>query len=427
MIRKVLILLMFLLFAAQAVFLFFYAFLPSDLSQDVIAVNELIHALEENRDSPEKLQISANLDYVVLDAEGSVLFRTGEGLSESISQAVRHRDTILTVDGGSGAHNVIIFNNTSRQLQARRLRTSLLFFLLLLLQWSVLAGLFLYLNHTIVRPFRKLKAFARRIAEGNLDIPLEMDRHNLFGAFTESFDLMRSELKRARMAEAKASISKKELVAKLSHDIRTPAASIKAAAEVGAALTDNASLRNHFTQIIRKADQISVLVNDLFTAALEELQQLPVTPGELESRELQQLLENADYLGKAAVPPIPDCLLYGDRLRLQQVFDNLFANSYKYAGSDIELSVSADDGFISVVIEDEGGGVSPEELPLLKEKYRRGSNAEHMEGAGLGLYISDYFMKKMQGALLVENGRTGLRVTVMIQKIHCVCPSPNYI
>lgn len=427
MIRKVLILLMFLLFAAQAVFLFFYAFLPSDLSQDVIAVNELIHALEENRDSPEKLQISANLDYVVLDAEGSVLFRTGEGLSESISQAVRHRDTILTVEGGSGAHNVIIFNNTSRQLQARRLRTSLLFFLLLLLQWSVLAGLFLYLNHTIVRPFRKLKAFARRIAEGNLDIPLEMDRHNLFGAFTESFDLMRSELKRARMAEAKASISKKELVAKLSHDIRTPAASIKAAAEVGAALTDNASLRNHFTQIIRKADQISVLVNDLFTAALEELQQLPVTPGELESRELQLLLENADYLGKAAVPPIPDCLLYGDRLRLQQVFDNLFANSYKYAGSDIELSVSADDGFISVVIEDEGGGVSPEELPLLKEKYRRGSNAEHMEGAGLGLYISDYFMKKMQGALLVENGRTGLRVTVMIQKIHCVCPSPNYI
>lgn len=427
MIRKVLILLMFLLFAAQAVFLFFYAFLPSDLSQDVIAVNELIHALEENRDSPEKLQISANLDYVVLDAEGSVLFRTGEGLSESISQAVRHRDTILTVEGGSGAHNVIIFNNTSRQLQARRLRTSLLFFLLLLLQWSVLAGLFLYLNHTIVRPFRKLKAFARRIAEGNLDIPLEMDRHNLFGAFTESFDLMRSELKRARMAEAKASISKKELVAKLSHDIRTPAVSIKAAAEVGAALTDNASLRNHFTQIIRKADQISVLVNDLFTATLEELQQLPVTPGELESRELQLLLENADYLGKAAVPPIPDCLLYGDRLRLQQVFDNLFANSYKYAGSDIELSVSADDGFISVVIEDEGGGVSPEELPLLKEKYRRGSNAEHMEGAGLGLYISDYFMKKMQGALLVENGRTGLRVTVMIQKIHCVCPSPNYI
>ena len=54
------------------------------------------------------------------------------------------------------------------------------------------------------------------------------------------------------------------------------------------------------------------------------------------------------------------------------------------------------------------------ELALLKEKYKRGSNIKDKEGAGLGLYISDYFMKEMHGKLLVENGDNGLKVTVML-------------
>jgi signal transduction histidine kinase len=60
--------------------------------------------------------------------------------------------------------------------------------------------------------------------------------------------------------------------------------------------------------------------------------------------------------------------------------------------------------------------VDEEELPLLKEKFRRGSNAGNREGAGLGLYISDYFMREMGGELLVENGEEGLRVTVVIRQ-----------
>ena len=70
--------------------------------------------------------------------------------------------------------------------------------------------------------------------------------------------------------------------------------------------------------------------------------------------------------------------------------------------------------YLAVDIEDFGGGVDGDELPLLKEKFRRGSNAAKTEGAGLGLYLSDYFMKEMQGDILVENGEQGLRVTVLI-------------
>ncbi len=65
-------------------------------------------------------------------------------------------------------------------------------------------------------------------------------------------------------------------------------------------------------------------------------------------------------------------------------------------------------------MEDYGGGVREEELPLLKEKFKRGSNAKRVEGAGLGLYISDYFMREMGGELAIANGGHGLKVSVSI-------------
>ena len=69
---------------------------------------------------------------------------------------------------------------------------------------------------------------------------------------------------------------------------------------------------------------------------------------------------------------------------------------------------------LTIAIEDSGGGVPARELPLLKEKFRRGSNAGKRDGAGLGLFISDYFLREMGGELLVENGAMGLRVSVRI-------------
>lgn len=128
------------------------------------------------------------------------------------------------------------------------------------------------------------------------------------------------------------------------------------------------------------------------------------------------LLENSDYLNRIIIPDIPECILYVDKLRLQQVFDNILANSYKYAGTDtkIDLIVQRDRNYLLVTIEDYGGGVSAEELPLLKNKFKRGSNIKDKEGAGLGLYIADYFMQEMHGELVIENGHNGLKATVVI-------------
>lgn len=307
--------------------------------QDTVAVNEIVQTVRRDWNDLEAHVNVSGFDYVVLGADGAVLYRTRPGLSESVNAGIAHRDTMLDVEaGGTPAGKLIIYNDDAltRQLEKRAVAAAAA--AAMLLQLGICAGYFYYLRRTMVIPFRKLERFAQRVAGGNLDIPLEMDRHNLFGAFTESFDLMRAELKKARIAEAKANAAKKELVAKLSHDIKTPVASIKAASEVGAALAADDKTRENYRQIIQKADQINTLVTNLFSATLEELQELTVTPSDMKSGE----------------------------------------------------------------------------LPRLKEKFMRGGNAQGIEGAGLGLYISDHCMREMGGRLTVENGTTGLRAVVQI-------------
>ncbi len=442
----------------EAAVIFYFALTDPEDRQDAVLINETVRWIEENWENlengysepdqaktgdrvnagdqaktgdrvnigdqarrPEDEEAEADggprtrLDYAVLNSDGKVLFQTRRGLSESVNAAVIHRDTILDIQkDGAAVGKVLIYNDSVQVFRRRKQACIILLCAAVLVQWGLCAGYFIYLHRVMVKPFQRLKGFAERIAGGNLDFPLEMDRQNLFGAFTESFDIMRQELKRARRAEAEANAAKKELTAKLSHDIRTPVASIKAASEVGAALAGDERVRENYTRIIRKADQIDSLISNLFSATLEELQQLSVRPEDLESGILKELLENADYLHRAALPAIPDFILYGDRLRLQQVFDNIFANSYKYGNTEINVTVCRRGNRLAVTVEDYGGGVDSQELPLLKEKYMRGSNAENLEGAGLGLYISDHFMKEMQGELILENGKNGLRVTVLI-------------
>ncbi len=332
--------LLLIFFAAEMAALLIFTFHDSKGLQDNVRVNEAVQSVQKDWDNMETHKNRTDLDYVVLDAEENPVYQTKDGLSESINQAIAHMDTILDIKkDGVPAGKIIIYNSSRENFRLWKRSACMVLLAAMFLETAVCVLWLVWLNRTIVRPFQKLK----------------------------SFDIMRAELKRARLAEEKANAEKKELVAKLSHDIRTPVAIIKAASEVGVALTDNKKIRENYSKIIAKTDQINTLVTNLFTAALEELDELSVTPEDTAGSVIKVLLENADYLCRAKIPQIPDCLLYMDRLRLQQVFDNIFANSYKYAGTNIDVSIWEKDDFLCVCIEDYGGGVSSRELPLLKE------------------------------------------------------------
>lgn len=399
-------------FITELALLFGFVFRGSESALDTVEVNAAAQSVRRDYDDLAAHVNETALDYVVIDGGGNVLYKTREGLSESINVAVSHRDTILDVGGGVSG-KIIIYNENGELVKSSRNSLALVFGLSTAAQMIICGAYILYLNRRVIKPFNKMKGFAERVAGGDLDVPLEMDRGNIFGAFTESFDIMRSELKKARIAEAEANRSKKELVAKLSHDIRTPVASIKAVSELGAAVSSDEKTRSGFKQIIQKSDQITTLVGNLFSATLEELQQLTVTPAPLDSTELSAMLESADYFRKANIPDIPECVIFADKLRLQQVFDNVFSNSYKYADTEIDVKSFLDNGRLVIEIEDRSG-VQMDEPALLKEKFRRGENSNGIDGAGLGLYISDRFMAEMNGELILENGENGLKNIVVL-------------
>ena len=295
--------------------------------------------------------------------------------------------------------------------------------LLIMLGITYAAGLLLLFIvwYYYIRPFNKLSDFASSVSKGNLDVPLNMDRHNYFGAFTESFDRMREELKQSSEREAAANRSKKELVAELSHDIKTPVATIKATCEVMEIKYKDPDIQEKVSVIKSKASSVEQLVDNMFRATLDDLDELKVTPREESSLIIGDMLKDLRFYGTVELKErIPECLILVDRLRLEQVIDNIAGNSFKYAGTPLEVSFGSDKESIRVILSDRGPGVPEEELAMLTTKFYRGSEAERSgkDGSGLGLYLAFLFMEKMGGGLELRNRENGgFSAEIIIRKV----------
>jgi signal transduction histidine kinase len=86
----------------------------------------------------------------------------------------------------------------------------------------------------------------------------------------------------------------------------------------------------------------------MFTATLEELQELKVNVTEQSSIFLYDLIHNADYNHQVTILKKAECIILADELRLAQVIDNIISNSYKYAGTSIEVSFQINGSFLEI-------------------------------------------------------------------------------
>ncbi|MBR5057579.1 MAG: HAMP domain-containing histidine kinase, partial [Clostridiales bacterium] len=282
-------------------------------------------------------------------------------------------------------------------------------------------GILFVVWYFFVRPFNDLKVFAEHVSKGNLDLPLKMRKHNYFGAFTESFDRMREELKKASEREIEASRSKKELVAELSHDIKTPVATIQATCEVMEVKykDKDPDILEKVEVIKAKASSVDRLIDNMFKATLDELEELKVEQTEESSKILSDIISELRFYGTVEQKTeVPECLIYADRLRLEQVIDNIAGNSFKYAGTPLEIEFHSDVDNVHVIFMDRGPGVPEEEIPLLTSKFYRGSLASGKDGSGLGLYLAAIFMERMGGGLEVRNREGGgFVVEIVLKKV----------
>lgn len=273
----------------------------------------------------------------------------------------------------------------------------------------------LYIKKSVFKPFWRLKRFASEVAAGNLDSPLLMDKHNAFGAFSESFDILREELKKSKENEIRLEKSKKELVAQVSHDIKTPVASIKAVAELLAINEKDAKKNKNIEIIRRKATEIDHLITDMFNVTLQDLTELKFKINPILSTDIEHTIRESDYLQKIKIISLPECLVEADILRLKQITDNIINNSYKYANTKIFILGEITDKMLSIEFCDYGKGVPEDELPLITNKFYRGKNSEGKSGAGLGLYICKTMLERMDGAMEYYNTKDGFIVKIFLK------------
>ena len=279
---------------------------------------------------------------------------------------------------------------------------------------------FCYVYYEILRPFDKMKTFAREIAQGDFDVPLEYERSNYFGDFTWAFDSMRREITKSRSCEREAIENNKTVIATLSHDIKTPIASIRAYAEGLEANMDRSMERRmkYISVLMRKCDEVSRLTDDLLLHSVSDLDKLKISVQPLELCSFMR--ECVSEIG-AEQDNISLCLpeegteVWADRSRFMQVCENLVNNSRKYAKTGINLSIDIQEDFAVIHFRDYGNGIPDEDMPFIFDKFYRGKNSEKEHGSGLGLYIVKYIVEKMGGKVLLHNHSDGLEAVVFLR------------
>ena len=322
----------------------------------------------------------------------------------------------MPVNDGEEFLGNVIFPNQSKVAISRIIHRLILATVLIILILLISYIIFIYyINRTVIKPFNHMKVFAGLIAEGRLDEPLFMDRNNIFGAFTESFDIMREELRASKKRETELKMKEKELVASLSHDLKTPVTGIRAICGVLSVKVQDEYVKAKIENIEQKTEEINTLLSDLLASALDDLGEMNVNPTEETSDILKLLVEEHDIHNKAAVGEIPGCIIKVDRNRISQVIGNIINNSYKYADTKIDISYKFSGDFLEMKIKDYGEGVDSSEIDFLTNKFYRGrKNTAGKEGSGLGLYISSELMKKMQGRLICISDKEGFEVILLI-------------
>ena len=403
---------------------------------EVSALNDIARTAESNRTDLSILdEYSFDFDYIIVDMTQNILYTSSSrDLSQekiTVETAIQNHYPYIYLKSGDKIWGCLIELDDGLS-SVRRIRNRFIIGISLagLMIIIAMAGFGLYINQNVIAPFRNMKDFAGKVAQGNLDEPLAMDRGNMFGAFSESFDIMREELAQSRKRELELQKKERELVASLSHDLKTPVTGIKLTAELMQmrlsvkkeqdakaliSLEEIDVLSADAEGIRQKAEQIDALVSDLFTTTLDDLGEFKVTLNDEDSSVITSLVESYDNRKLVTTEEIPKVVLSIDKNRMGQVIGNVISNSYKYADTRIDISYRLSEGYLEMEIKDYGPGVPSEELDLITNKFYRGKDWQETdkEGNGLGLYIAKTLMQKMNGDLVAESDGDGLSITLI--------------
>jgi signal transduction histidine kinase len=281
---------------------------------------------------------------------------------------------------------------------------------------------------SILVPLDQLRAASNQIKEGNLDFELKYEGRDEFKEVCTDFDEMRLRLKDLVESQLRYEADRKELVADISHDLRTPITTIKGYAEGlrdGVANTPEKQI-NYLNTIYDKACSMEALVDSL---ALFSKMDTNSYPFHFEKAGFAEYLE--EYFGKTKTEfylkglqiffenhCAEDVYVKLDQNEMGRVLNNIFENSVKYKTSEIgsaKAELTRNGGNIVLTIADDGPGVETEDLAKLFTRFYRAdlSRTNPQAGSGLGLAIAKHIVNAHDGTIAAQNEH-GLKIEITL-------------
>lgn len=314
---------------------------------------------------------------------------------------------VLTTSSGSqqmvvgrlareGRYAIMVSTSLAQIGEARVVLKSLLLFVAVLLGVFAVAGAWLF-SRWFTRPLTELSGAARQMAQGNYAVRVEPRRPDEVGRLAEDFNQMAGEV-------AAASQLQRDLLANVSHDLRTPLTLIKGYAETVRDLTGEDAPRRteQLNIIVDETDRLSALVNSVLelskvSSGAEKPQPVRFDLSQLceeVAERYQAVCERDGHRLLLEAPPA--CPVYADPAMLERVLHNFLGNAMQHLGEDGVFVLRAalrPDGTARVEVEDHGPGIPPDELPHLFDRYYRSRSDAGRAGTGLGLSISQAILR----------------------------------
>ena len=319
-----------------------------------------------------------------------------EGSLYKIVQIGSTRQMLVGQLSADGKYGIIVSTGMAQITTAAEVLRSILWPVALIL--LVLDLLFAMLfSRWFTRPVQQLSSGAKEIAAGNYDIQLPVVHHDEIGQLAEDFNHMATEVKRSAQLE-------KDILANVSHDLRTPLTLIKGYAETVRDLTgtDAEKRTEQCNIIVDETDRLSALVNSVMElskvqSGAEKPNLIDFDMGELcfevAGRYDALCDQNHWHLELQADEAAP---VQADPAMMERVLHNLLGNAFHHIGADgqVMLRVLPQADGCRVEIEDHGPGIPPEDLPYIFDRYYRARQDSGKVGTGLGLSITKAILQQ---------------------------------
>lgn len=277
----------------------------------------------------------------------------------------------------------------------------------------------IFLANTIVKPLKEVTDVAEKMADGQLKVRSEKRFDDEIGKLSDTLNYMAEEL-------IKKEQLKNDFISSISHELRTPLTSIKGWAITlkSQGLTNEELIIDGLDIIEKETDRLAIMVEELldfsrFVSGRISLDKEDVNIGLLIEQVGKQLEPRAggrniklEYSYDSELP-----IIIADENRIKQVLINLLDNALKFTpdGGNVKLIAASIEDGVLIEVEDTGIGISPEDLPYIKEKFYKGKSSK--SHTGLGLSICDEIIKLHEGVMKVESELDiGTKISVFLPK-----------